>query len=235
MSKIIKRKVGIIIPEDRGALMIFHPPADNDGHPFKLFHYLSLDEIKALDIREDDVISFEAEGLNKYKLLGVDLTARGSELCKCETEVRPVPAKPKELNMHERINLARSAITGLNIRSAKNYLMIPFLPPKKKPKFRLRKGVIPMAVQRTLEVVNPEALRTDYAFRVLARIAVRYAFENHLFDDVVEVDNSEQKTKVLDLRPRSDREKFRQNMGRKSEENSDCLQRRQELLRIQDA
>ena len=53
-----------------------------------------------------------------------------------------------------------------------------------------------MAVQRTLEVVNPEALRTDYAFRVLARIAVRYAFENHLFDDVVEVDNSEQKTKV---------------------------------------
>ena len=67
-----------------------------------------------------------------------------------------------------------------------------------------------MAVQRTLEVVNPEALRTDYAFRVLARIAVRYAFENHLFDDVVEVDNSEQKTKVLDLRPRSDREKFRQ-------------------------
>ena len=92
-----------------------------------------------------------------------------------------------------------------------------------------------MAVQRTLEVVNPEALRTDYAFRVLARIAVRYAFENHLFDDVVEVDNSEQKTKVLDLRPRSDREKFRQNMGRKSEENSDSLQRRQELLRIQDA
>lgn len=92
-----------------------------------------------------------------------------------------------------------------------------------------------MAVQRTLEVVNPEALRTDYAFRVLARIAVRYAFENHLFDDVVEVDNSEQKTKVLDLRPRSDREKFRQNMGRKAEENSDCLQRRQELLRIQDA
>ena len=92
-----------------------------------------------------------------------------------------------------------------------------------------------MAVQRTLEVVNPEALRTDYAFRVLARIAVRYAFENHLFDDVVEVDNSEQKTKVLDLRPRSDREKFRQNMGRKSEESSDCLQRRQELLRIQDA
>lgn len=52
-----------------------------------------------------------------------------------------------------------------------------------------------MAVQRTLEVVNPEALRTDYAFRVLARIAVRYAFENHLFDDVVEVDNSEQKRK----------------------------------------
>lgn len=92
-----------------------------------------------------------------------------------------------------------------------------------------------MAVQRTLEVVNPEALRTDYAFRVLARIAGRYAFENHLFDDVVEVDNSEQKTKVLDLLPRSDREKFRQNMGRKPEENSDCLQRRQELLRIQDA
>ena len=119
MSKIIKRKVGIIIPEDRGALMIFHPPADNDGHPFKLCHYLSLDEIKALDIRQNDVISFEAEGLNTYKLLGVELVSRGIEPLKCETEAQSVPAKPKELNMHERINLARSAITGLNIRSAK--------------------------------------------------------------------------------------------------------------------
>lgn len=113
------RKVGIIIPEDRGALMIFHPPADNDGHPFKLCHYLSLDEIKALDIRQNDVISFEAEGLNTYKLLGVELVSRGIEPLKCETEAQSVPAKPKELNMHERINLARSAITGLNIRSAK--------------------------------------------------------------------------------------------------------------------
>lgn len=119
MSKIIKRKVGIIIPEDRGALMIFHPPADNDGHPFKLCHYLSLDEIKALDIRQNDVISFEAEGLNTYKFLGVELVSRGIEPLKCETEAQSVPAKPKELNMHERINLARSAITGLNIRSAK--------------------------------------------------------------------------------------------------------------------
>lgn len=80
---------------------------------------VSLNELKALDIRQNDVVSFEAEGLNTYKLLGVDLTARGSELCKCETEVRPVPAKPKELNMRERINFARSAITGLNLRSAK--------------------------------------------------------------------------------------------------------------------
>ena len=83
-----------------------------------------------------------------------------------------------------------------------------------------------MAVQRTVEVLNPEALRTERALR---------AFALHLYDDLLGVDNSEQKTKVLDLRPRSDREKFRQNMGRKSEENSDCLQRRQELLRIQDA
>ena len=119
MSKIIKRKVKVIIRDGGGALMIFYPPDNNDGDWFKTFHYLSLNEIKALDIRPDDVISLEAEGLNKYKLLGVDLTARGSELCKCETEVRPVPAKPKELNMRERINFARSAITGLNLRSAK--------------------------------------------------------------------------------------------------------------------
>ena len=118
MSKIIKRKVKVIIRYGGGALMIFYPPDNNDGDWFKTFHYLSLNEIKALDIRPDDVISLEAEGLNKYKLLGVDLTARGSELCKCETEVRPVLTKPKELNMHERINLARSAITGLNLRSA---------------------------------------------------------------------------------------------------------------------
>lgn len=119
MSKIIKRKVGIIIPEDRGALMIFHPPADNDGHPFKLFHYLSLNELKALDIRPDDVISLEAKGSGQYKILEVERTARCQDSCKCEVESQPVLTKPKELNMHERINLARSAITGLNLRSAK--------------------------------------------------------------------------------------------------------------------
>lgn len=119
MAKIIKRKVKVIFRDEDSALMIFYPPAYNDGQPFKAFHCLSLNELKALDIRQNDVVSFEAEGLNTYKLLGVDLTARGSELCKCETEVRPVLTKPKELNMHERINLARSAITGLNLRSAK--------------------------------------------------------------------------------------------------------------------
>lgn len=119
MAKIIKRKVKVIFRDEDSALMIFYPPAYNDGQPFKAFHCLSLNELKALDIRKNDVVSFEAEGLNTYKLLGVDLTARGSELCKCETEVRPVPAKPKELNMRERINFARSAITGLNLRSAK--------------------------------------------------------------------------------------------------------------------
>ena len=119
MAKIIKRIVKVIFRDEDSALMIFYPPAYNDGQPFKAFHCLSLNELKALDIRQNDVVSFEAEGLNTYKLLGVDLTARGSELCKCETEVRPVPAKPKELNMRERINFARSAITGLNLRSAK--------------------------------------------------------------------------------------------------------------------
>lgn len=119
MAKIIKRKVKVIFRDEDSALMIFYPPAYNDGQPFKAFHCLSLNELKALDIRQNDVVSFEAEGLNTYKLLGVDLTVRGSELCKCETEVRPVPAKPKELNMRERINFARSAITGLNLRSAK--------------------------------------------------------------------------------------------------------------------
>lgn len=119
MAKIIKRKVKVIFRDEDSALMIFYPPAYNDGQPFKAFHCLSLNELKALDIRQNDVVSFEAEGLNTYKLLGVDLTARGSELCKCETEVLSVPAKPKELNMRERINFARSAITGLNLRSAK--------------------------------------------------------------------------------------------------------------------
>lgn len=118
MSKIIKRKVKVIFRDEDSALMIFYPPAYNDGQPFKAFHCLSLNELKALDIRQNDVVSFEAEGLNTYKLLGVDLTARGSELCKCEVEAQPVVTKPKELNMRERINLARSAITGLNLRSA---------------------------------------------------------------------------------------------------------------------
>ena len=49
----------------------------------------------------------------------MELVSRGIEPFKFETEAQPVLTKPKELNMHERINFARSAITGLNIRSAK--------------------------------------------------------------------------------------------------------------------
>ena len=45
-----------------------------------------------------------------------------------------------------------------------------------------------MAVQRTVEVLNPEALRTERALRAFARIAVRYAFELHLYDDLLGVD-----------------------------------------------
>ena len=119
MAKIIKRKVKVIFRDEDSALMIFYPPAYNDGQPFKSFHCLSLNELKALDIRPDDVISLEAKGSGQYKILEVERTARCQDSCKCEVESQPVLTKPKELNMHERINLARSAITGLNIRSAK--------------------------------------------------------------------------------------------------------------------
>lgn len=119
MAKIIKRKVKVIFRDENSALMIFYPPAYNDGQPFKAFHCLSLNEIKALDIRPDDVISLEAKGSGQYKILEVERTARCQDSCKCEVESQPVLTKPKELNMHERINLARSAITGLNLRSAK--------------------------------------------------------------------------------------------------------------------
>lgn len=119
MAKIIKRKVKVIFRDENSALMIFYPPAYNDGQPFKAFHCLSLNEIKALDIRPDDVISLEAKGSGQYKILEVERTARCQDSCKCEVESQPVLTKPKELNMHERINLARSAITGLNLRSEK--------------------------------------------------------------------------------------------------------------------
>ena len=118
MAKIIKRKVKVIFSDEDSALMIFYPPAYNDGQPFKSFHCLSLNELKALDIRPDDVISLEAKGSGQYKILEVERTARCQDSCKCEVESQPVLTKPKELNMHERINLARSAITGLNLRSA---------------------------------------------------------------------------------------------------------------------
>lgn len=91
-----------------------------------------------------------------------------------------------------------------------------------------------MAVQRTVEVLNPEALRTERALRAFARIAVRYAFELHLYDDLFGVDNSEQKRKCS-ICGRDLTGKISSKYGTKVEENSDCLQRRQELLRIQDA
>lgn len=119
MSKIIKRKVKVIIRDGGGALMIFYPPDNNDGDWFKTFHCLSLDELKALDIHPDDVISLEAKGAGQYKILEVERTARYQDPRKCGVEAQPVVTEPKELNMHERINLARSAITGLNLRSAK--------------------------------------------------------------------------------------------------------------------
>lgn len=119
MSKIIKRKVKFIFRDENNALILFYPPAYHDRYPVKAFHCLSPDELKAFDIRQDDVLSFEVKGPNQYKFLGVDLAARCIELCKCEAEAQPIPAKSKELNMCERINFARSAITGLNLRSAK--------------------------------------------------------------------------------------------------------------------
>lgn len=119
MSKIIKRKVKVIFRDEDSALMIFYPPAYNDGQPFKAFHCLSLNELKALDIHPDDVISLESKGAGQYKILEVERTARYQDPRKCEVEAQPVVTKPKELNMRERINLARSAITGLNLRSAK--------------------------------------------------------------------------------------------------------------------
>lgn len=119
MSKIIKRKVKVIFRDEDSALMIFYSPAYNDGQPFKAFHCLSLNELKALDIHPDDVISLESKGAGQYKILEVERTARYQDPRKCEVEAQPVVTKPKELNMRERINLARSAITGLNLRSAK--------------------------------------------------------------------------------------------------------------------
>lgn len=77
-----------------------------------------------------------------------------------------------------------------------------------------------MAVERTLEVTNSDVLRTDNALRLLARIAVRYACEQHLLDDL-EVKDVEQKTKVLSLRPRSEREKLRPEVGRRAEASCD--------------
>lgn len=118
MSKIIKRKVKFIFRDENNALILFYPPAFHDRYPVKTFHCLSLDELKALDIHPDDVISLEAKGAGQYKILEVERTARCQDSCKCEVESQPVLTKPKELNMHERINLARSAITGLNLRSA---------------------------------------------------------------------------------------------------------------------
>lgn len=72
MAKIIKRKVKVIFRDEDSALMIFYPPAYNDGQPFKSFHCLSLNELKALDIRPDDVISLEAKGSGQYKILEVE-------------------------------------------------------------------------------------------------------------------------------------------------------------------
>lgn len=119
MSKIIKRKVKFIFRDENNALILFYPPAYHDRYPVKAFHCLSLDELKALDIHPDDVISLEAKGAGQYKILEVERTARYQDPRKCEVEAQPVVTEPKELNMHERINLARSAITGLNLRSAK--------------------------------------------------------------------------------------------------------------------
>lgn len=40
-------------------------------------------------------------------------------------------------------------------------------------------------IERIVEVINPEALRTERALKAFARIAVRYAFELHLYDDLL--------------------------------------------------
>lgn len=50
--------------------------------------------------------------------------------------------------------------------------------------------------ERIVEVLNPEVLRTERALKAFARIAVRYAFELHLYDDLLLIQkNSERKDK----------------------------------------
>lgn len=121
MSKIIKRKVGLILPCDGGAMMLFYPPDHDDGYLRKTFHWVPWEVIKSFGIVEGDNVAFKMAESDKEddKLLGVYLKARCHEPCELLTAVQPVPTEPKKLNMRERINLARSAITGLNIRSAK--------------------------------------------------------------------------------------------------------------------
>ncbi len=118
MSKIIKRKVGLIIPGDDGVVMMFYPPASNDGCPFKLFHCLTMNEIKAYDIRPNDVISLEVKGPNLYKFIGVDLSERTGTV----EQIVKVDAAMKAISREERMQHIRVAISGLKLLEARDLL-----------------------------------------------------------------------------------------------------------------
>lgn len=73
----------------------------------------------------------------------------------------------------------------------------------------------------TLEVVNGEVLQSDAALTAMAELVLEFAVSRGLFNKgAIQV---EQKTKVLSLRPRSEREKLRSEVGRRTEESCDCV------------
>lgn len=75
--------------------------------------------------------------------------------------------------------------------------------------------------EMTLEIENPEVLQCDEALTAMAEIILEFAVSNGLFNKGAI--KCEQKTKVLSLRPRSEREKLRQEVGRRAEESCDCV------------
>lgn len=85
----------------------------------------------------------------------------------------------------------------------------------------------------TLEF-NEEILLSDAGLTAMAELILQFGVDRGLFKKGA-IKKNEQTTKVLSLRPRSEREKLRQKVGRGTEESCNSVHGRSKLLRIKDA
>lgn len=132
MSKIIKRKVALILPDGTSdSLLLFEPPEGRDRHIYKIFHFMSNDEMAACDVRIGDVLYFEPLSGNSYRFIGVSIPDRGGQVVAPEVSKKYIPMSNmvdaavsgvQKPTTEDRLRQMRMALVGMQLNDARKLL-----------------------------------------------------------------------------------------------------------------